>query len=125
VHPTHPTPIGGIGTDQGDQRDHARVGQQSGHLSGAADVLGAVVGGKPEVGVEPVAQVVAVDAGWRRSTRSLSTAAATDDLPEPDRPVSQTVAPTTPSAAHRSSRVISPECQTTLALRSDGASPTA
>src|SRR5690349_13453490 len=46
-----------------------------------------------------------------------STAAASVDLPEAGRPVSQTVAPAWPSAAQRRSRVVWVCCQTTLAER--------
>src|SRR4051794_11947039 len=38
------------------------------------------------------------------------------DFPDPDNPVSQMVAPASPSFAHRSSRESSASCQTTLGL---------
>src|SRR4051794_26183245 len=47
--------------------------------------------------------------------RSRSSATATVDLPEPDRPVSQTVAP----GVGRSSGRTSPSCQVTLVLTPD------
>ena len=52
---------GPVRADQRHQRDHAGVGEQPRDLADAPHVLGAVVGGEPEVAVEPVAEVVAVE----------------------------------------------------------------
>ena len=56
-----PVAVGTHGRDQGTDDDDAGVGEQCGHLRGAADVLCPVLGREPEVGVESVAQVVAVE----------------------------------------------------------------
>ncbi len=53
-----------VGTIRGDHRredDEAGVGEQPSHLADAADVLGSVRRREAEVGVEPVAKVVAVE----------------------------------------------------------------
>ena len=44
-----------------DERQHPRLGEHAGHLTGPAHVLGAVPVREAEVAVEPVAQVVAVE----------------------------------------------------------------
>ena len=65
-------------------------------MADAADVLGPVLGAEAEVAVEAVADVVAVEhvgGPARRATSRASHAAATVDLPEPDSPVNQIVAP--------------------------------
>ena len=55
-------PVALVGRHERDDRDRARVGEQARGVRGAADVLGAVLGREAEVLVEPVAQVVAVEA---------------------------------------------------------------
>ena len=52
---------GAVRADERHERDHAGVGEQPRHLTDAAHVLGAVVGGEAEVAVEAVAEVVAVE----------------------------------------------------------------
>ena len=54
--------VGGVGRDERADGDGAGVGEQPGDVRGAADVLGAVLGGEAEVAVDAVAQVVAVEA---------------------------------------------------------------
>jgi hypothetical protein len=61
VDGARPVAIGPVGADDRHERHHARVGEQAGDLADAADVLGAVGGREPEVGVEAVAHVVAVE----------------------------------------------------------------
>ena len=56
-----PVPVGPVRADHRHQRDEPGVGQQPGDLADAAHVLGPVGGREPEVGVEPVTQVVAVE----------------------------------------------------------------
>ena len=56
-----PLAIGPIRRDHRHEHDQPGVGHQPRHLADPADVLGAVGGREPEVGVEPVAHVVAVE----------------------------------------------------------------
>src|SRR5690606_4143093 len=51
-----------VGADDRHQDNHAGVGEEAGDLSDPADVLSPVLGGEPQVGVEPMADVVAVQA---------------------------------------------------------------
>ena len=74
--------------DRGHQHDLTGVGHQRRDMRQSAQVLGPVGHGEPEVGVEAVAQVVAVEnvCGNPISSSFCSTSIATDDLPEPDKP---------------------------------------
>ena len=85
---------GPVRADERDERDDAGVGEEAGHLADPPHVLGAVVGGEPEVAVQSVAQVVAVERVREHAARGEATRATRDaivDLPEPERPVNHTV----------------------------------
>ena len=96
VQRPHQVAVGPVRADQRHEGDDAGVGQQAGHVPDPADVLGPVGGGEPEVAVEAEAEVVAVEHVGRAAGRrpaAARTAAATVDFPDPDSPVSHTVAP--------------------------------
>ena len=57
----HPVAVRPIRADQGHHRHHAGIGEQLGHLPDPPHVLGPVGRAETQVGVEPVAQVVAVE----------------------------------------------------------------
>src|SRR5688572_19082625 len=54
-------PVLAIWRDEAGDGDHAGVREKLGHLPDPADVLGAILGGKSQVLVQPVADVVAVE----------------------------------------------------------------
>ena len=54
--------VGGQRSDQGDERDVTRTGEEAGNGGGTTDAFGAVGGGEAEVAVERDAEVVAIDA---------------------------------------------------------------
>ena len=60
---------GSVGTDHRHERDDAGVGEQLGHVRDPADVLGPIVGREPEIGVQSVADVVAVEQVGRPAGR--------------------------------------------------------
>ena len=82
------------GGDKAGDRQHSGFDKKLGDLADAADVFGAVLGGKAEVLIEAVADVVSIEyegqaaigdeARWRPM--------ASVDLPQPERPVSQMTA---------------------------------
>lgn len=53
--------VGAVRADEGGEGDDAGIGEEPGDLAYAADVFGAVVGGEPQVLIEAVADVVAVE----------------------------------------------------------------
>ena len=46
--------------DEGRHADHSRIGKQLGHLAYPPDVLAAILRREPQVGAQPVADVVAI-----------------------------------------------------------------
>ena len=78
----HPVAVGAVRRDHRHQRDQPGVGHQTCDLAHPTDVLGAVGGREPEVGVEPVTHVVAVEqvrlaTGGMQSLRALRRRAST------------------------------------------------
>ena len=88
-------------------------------MGGAAHVLAPAVLVEPEIAVQAVAQIVAVQQkrGMARRDQRSSTAAASVDLPAPGNPVNQTVAPACPNTSQRRARVSREPCQRTFGLR--------
>ena len=91
----HPVAVGPVRRDHGHEHDEPGVGHQPRHLAEAANVFGPIGGREPEVRVEAVADLVAVEDGdGHRRCSCSATALAIVDLPEPDSPVNHTVTPT-------------------------------
>src|SRR5262249_17741284 len=52
--------VGPIGRNEGGDRDHTGIGEEGGNLADAPDILRAILRRKTKVGIEPAADVVAI-----------------------------------------------------------------
>jgi len=87
-----------IRTDERHERNDSGIGKEPGDFADPAHILVAIVGGKAKIGVDAMRRLSpsSMYVGWRRSTSNRSTSTATVDLPEPESPVNQIVAPFRP-----------------------------
>ena len=91
----------------------AGISHQLRDFADPPNIFDAVIRREPEIGIQAMADVVAIEnvGVHSRTKSSRSSACAMVDFPEPERPVSQTTAPRCPFWAARVCAVISPSLQ--------------